>query len=68
MTDQPSAAPKVEAHHVQAFSTGWLEHKPDIMVLSLTTIKGVQNFALNEEQARLIAKTIKDTAAKLARS
>jgi hypothetical protein len=28
--------------------------------------KGVQDFAFNKEQALLIAKTIKDTAAKLA--
>jgi len=36
------------------------------MVLSLTTHKGVQDFALSKEQALLIAKTIKKTAAQLA--
>ena len=47
------------------FATGWPEQQPDIMVLSLTTHKGVQDFAFNREQALLIAKTIKQTAAKL---
>ena len=46
-----------------AFATGWPEHQPDIMVLSLTTHKGVQDFAFNKEQALLIAKTMKETAA-----
>ena len=36
------------------------------MVLSLTTQKGVQDFAFTKEQALLVAKTIKDTAARLA--
>jgi hypothetical protein len=36
------------------------------MVLSLTTHKGVQDFAMTKEQALLIAKTIKQTAAQLA--
>ena len=49
------------------FATGWPENQPDIMVLSLTTHKGVQDFAFNKEQALLIAKTMKDTAAKLAK-
>ena len=35
------------------------------MVLSLTTHKGVQDFALTKEQALLIAKTIKKTAVQL---
>jgi hypothetical protein len=35
-------------------------------VLSLTTHKGVQDFALTAEQALLIAKTMKQTAAQLA--
>ena len=35
------------------------------MVLSLTTQKGILDFAFNKEQALLIAKTIKETAAKL---
>jgi hypothetical protein len=54
------------ADFVTAFSTGWPEKQPDIMVLSLTTKKGVQDFAFNKEQALLIAKTIKQTAAQLA--
>jgi len=52
---------------VTAFATGWPEHQPDIMVLSLTTNKGVQDFAFNKEQALLIAKTIERTAAALAK-
>ena len=36
------------------------------MILSLTTDKGVQDFALSKEQALLVAKTIKQTAARLA--
>ena len=55
------------ADFVTAFATGWPEQQPDIMVLSLTTHKGVQDFAFNKEQALLIAKTIKETAAKLAK-
>ena len=51
---------------VTAFATGWPENQPDIMVLSLTTHKGVQDFAFNKEQALLIAKTMKETAARLA--
>ncbi len=54
------------ADFVMAFATGWPEAQPDLMVLSLTTQKGVQDFAFNKEQALLIAKTIKETAAKLA--
>jgi hypothetical protein len=53
------------ASFVTAFATGWLEAQPDTMVLSLTTHHGVQDFAFNKEQALLIAKTIKETAAKL---
>ena len=53
------------ADFVTAFATGWPENQPEIMVLSLTTHKGVQDFALNKEQAQLIAKTIKETAAQL---
>jgi hypothetical protein len=55
------------ADFVTAFATGWPELQPDIMVLSLTTHKGVQDFAFNKEQALLIAKTIKETAARLKR-
>jgi hypothetical protein len=58
---------KTSADFVTAFATGWPENQPDIMVLSLTTHKGVQDFAFNKEQALLIAKTIKDTAARLAK-
>jgi hypothetical protein len=55
------------ADFVTAFATGWPENQPEIMVLSLTTHKGVQDFALNREQALLVAKTIKQTAARLAK-
>ena len=54
------------ADFVTAFATGWPEHQPEIMVLSLTTSKGIQDFAFNKEQALLIAKTIKETASRLA--
>jgi hypothetical protein len=54
------------ADFVTAFATGWPENQPEIMVLSLTTHKGVQDFALTKEQARLIAKTIRQTASRLA--
>jgi hypothetical protein len=57
------------ANYVTAFSTGWPEHLPEVMVLSLTTLQGgVHDFMLNKEQALLIAKTIKDTAARLPKS
>ena len=39
----------------------------DVMVLSLTTAKGIQDFALNKEQALLIAKTMRETANQLAK-
>jgi hypothetical protein len=55
------------ADFVTAFATGWPEQEPHIMVLSLTTHKGVQDFALTKEQAMLIAKTMNDTAARLAK-
>jgi len=55
------------AAFVTAFATGWPEHQPDIMVLSLTTHKGVQDFAITRDQALLIAKTMKETAARLAK-
>jgi len=54
------------AEFVTHFATGWPEKQPDLMILSLTTSKGVQDFAVNKSQALLIAKTIKETAAKLA--
>jgi hypothetical protein len=63
MTTQRSTS----ADFVTAFSTGWPENQPDIMVLSLTTAKGMQDFALNKEQALLIAKTMQETAKQLAR-
>ena len=62
MTDR-----SLSADFVTAFATGWPEQKPDILVLSLTTHKGVQDFALTKEQALLVAKTIKETAARLAK-
>lgn len=37
------------------------------MVLSPTKQNGVQDFALNKEQALLIAKTMKETATQLAK-
>jgi hypothetical protein len=55
------------ADFVTAFATGWPESQPEIMVLSLTTQKGVQDFALNKEQALLVAKTMQQTAARLAK-
>ena len=56
---------QTSAEYVTGFATGWPEQQPDIMVISLTTSKGIQDFAVNKEQALLIAKTIKETAAKL---
>jgi len=58
---------KTSADFVTAFATGWPENQPEIMVLSLTTHKGVQDFAFNREIALLIARTIKETAQKLAK-
>ena len=55
------------ADFVTAFATGWPEHQPDVMVLSLTTHKGVHDFAITKDQALLIAKTMKETAARLAK-
>jgi hypothetical protein len=55
------------ADFVTAFATGWPELQPDIMVLSLTTHKGVQDFALTKDQALLVAKTIKETAKQIAK-
>jgi hypothetical protein len=67
MNTPTKTARKTAAEFVTGFATGWPEHQPDIMVLSLTTHKGIQDFAFNKEQALLIAKTIKETAAKLAK-
>jgi predicted type IV restriction endonuclease len=55
------------ADFVTAFATGWPEQQPDVMVLSLTTHKGVQDFALTKDQALLIAKTMNETAVRLAK-
>jgi len=55
------------ADFVTAFATGWPELQPEIMVLSLTTHKGVQDFALTKDQALLVAKTITETANRLAK-
>jgi hypothetical protein len=55
------------ADFVTAFATGWPQNEPDIMVLSLTTEKGVQDFAFNREQALLVARTLTETAARLAK-
>jgi hypothetical protein len=55
------------ADFVTAFATGWPDQQSEIMVLSLTTHKGMQDFAFNKEQALLIAKSIKATAAKLSK-
>jgi hypothetical protein len=55
------------ADFVTAFATGWPEQQPDVMVLSLTTKRGVQDFAFTREQALLVAKTMKETAVRLAK-
>ncbi len=55
------------ADFVLGFATGWPEQQPDLLVLSLTTQRGRQDFAMNRDQAMLIAKTIKETAARLAK-
>jgi len=54
------------ANFVTAFATGWPENQPDVLILSLTTKNGVQDFALTREQALLVAKTMKRTATALA--
>jgi hypothetical protein len=53
------------ADFVTAFATGWPENQPEVMILSLTTKNGVQDFALTMDQALLVAKTIKRTATQL---
>jgi hypothetical protein len=58
---------KTTADFVTAFATGWPEHEPHLMVLSLTTQKGVQDFAFTKEQALLVAKTMTETAKRLAK-
>jgi hypothetical protein len=64
--DFPMTARSTSADFVTAFATGWPENQPEIMVLSLTTHKGVQDFAFSREQALLVAKTVKQTALRLA--
>jgi hypothetical protein len=54
------------ADFVTGFSTGWPEHDPSVLVLSLNTHKGVQDFAFTREQALLVAKTMTETAKRLA--
>jgi hypothetical protein len=49
--DKEMTQRSTSADFVTAFATGWPENQPDIMVLSLTTKKGIQDFALNKEQA-----------------
>ena len=58
---------KTSADFVTAFSTGWPDKEPHILILSLTTHKGLQDFAMTKDQALLIAKTMKETADKLAK-
>ena len=67
MNTPTKSARQTSAEFVTGFATGWPDHQPDIMVISLTTSKGVQDFAVNKEQALLIAKTIKETADRLAK-
>jgi hypothetical protein len=62
----PMSKRSTAADFVTAFATGWPQNQPEIMVLSLTTHKGVQDFAFTKEQALLVAKTMKETAARLA--
>jgi hypothetical protein len=63
MTDKPRST---SADFVTAFATGWLEKEPHTLVMSLTTHKGIQDFAFTKEQALLVAKTMTETAARLA--
>lgn len=57
---------RASAEFVTAFSTGWPEKDPHLMILSLTTASGSRDFAFTKEQAELIAKTMTETAAHLA--
>src|SRR4051812_24470680 len=63
--DKQMTQRSTSADFVTAFATGWPENQPDVLILSLTTSKGMHDFALNKEQALLIAKTMKETAAQL---
>jgi hypothetical protein len=58
----------LSADFVTAFATGWPENQPEVVVLSLTTHKGVQDFAFTKEHALLVAKTMNDTVARLDKS
>jgi hypothetical protein len=60
MTDRSTSA-----DFVRAFSTGWPEKEPHIMVLSLSTHRGTYDFALTKEQALKVAATMQETAARL---
>ena len=62
-----TAQQRKSADFVTAFATGWPEQEPSIMVLTLTTHKGAQDFAFTKEQALLVAKTMKETADRLAK-
>jgi hypothetical protein len=61
MTDRQTSA-----DFVRAFTTGWPEKEPHIMVLSLSTHRGTYDFALTKDQASKIAQTMQETAARLA--
>jgi hypothetical protein len=65
MTNKTAPGRATSADFVTAFATGWPEQEPHIMVLSLTTHKGVQDFALTKDQALLIARAMNETAARL---
>jgi len=67
MNTPVKGARQTAAEYVTGFATGFPEKQPDIMVISLTTSKGVQDFAVNKEQALLIASKIKETADRLAK-
>jgi hypothetical protein len=54
-----------QADFVRAFSTGWPEKEPHIMVLSLSTHRGTYDFALTKDQALKVAKTMQETASRL---
>jgi hypothetical protein len=64
MTERTDRA--TSADFVTGFTTGWPEHEPSVLVLSLTTHKGVQDFAFTKEQALLVANTMIKTAERLA--
>ena len=47
MTKPTTTNRSTSADYVTAFATGWPDKQPDIMVLSLTTQKGVHDFAVS---------------------